>query len=144
MPWLVLALLASLLWGLSYVLDEHIFQRISVSTLLFFSAFATLITMLLVGLGTGQLQRDLTHLSETRSTFWLLLLACACNVLAGWSICQSVAASNATLAGLIEVSYPVWIVLFSLAFGSAHLNWSIGVGGALIGLGVVIVQWGAR
>ncbi len=47
---------------------------------------------------------------------------------------------NATLASLIEISYPVFVVLFAwLLFREAHLNVSVLAGAALVFAGVTLI-----
>jgi drug/metabolite transporter (DMT)-like permease len=54
----------------------------------------------------------------------------------------SVQGSNATFAGIIEMSYPIFIVAFSyLLFREHHLNAGIIVGGVLIFIGVAVVYF---
>ena len=52
----------------------------------------------------------------------------------------SIDSKNATLASLIEISYPVFVVLFAyVLFRDVHLNASVLVGGLLVFAGVAII-----
>ena len=49
---------------------------------------------------------------------------------------------NATLASLIEISYPVFVALFAwLLFREIHVNASVVVGGLLVFAGVCLIVW---
>jgi drug/metabolite transporter (DMT)-like permease len=55
-------------------------------------------------------------------------------------IALSVKAKNATLAGLIEICYPVFIAIFSfILFKESHVTSSVLVGGLLIFAGIGII-----
>ncbi len=70
---------------------------------------------------------------------WLLLALVAATA-AGLLIFLSIGAKNATLASLIEVTYPIFTAFFAwMLFRQATLNTATVVGAALIFLGVLIV-----
>jgi drug/metabolite transporter (DMT)-like permease len=53
----------------------------------------------------------------------------------------AIGAKNATVASLIEISYPLFVAFFAwLLFRESQLNWSVLIGGAMI-LGGVFVVW---
>ena len=57
----------------------------------------------------------------------------------------SIDGKNATMAGLIEISYPIFIVLFTwLLFREMHLTWTSALGGLLIMAGAAVVIVGSR
>ena len=66
-------------------------------------------------------------------------------MLAELFIALSIVSKNATIAGMIEISYPLFIALFAyLIFRESELNWGIAAGGALIMAGVLTVYWFSR
>jgi drug/metabolite transporter (DMT)-like permease len=70
-------------------------------------------------------------------SFGVIVLA-----LAELFIALSITNKSAALAGLIEISYPVFIALFSyLLFKESDLNVPIAIGGLLIFSGVAVVYW---
>lgn len=84
--------------------------------------------------------RDLRTIWLTPQVFRLLLAYAAVWVAAEICISLSIAAKNASLAGLIEISYPIFIILFSiLLFQENPLNLAVVIGGALIFAGVAII-----
>jgi drug/metabolite transporter (DMT)-like permease len=54
----------------------------------------------------------------------------------------SIASKNATLASLIEISYPVFVAVFAyLLFREIHVNPSVIIGGLLVFAGVAMIIW---
>ena len=66
------------------------------------------------------------------------------SIIASLALYKAVAGSNATIASLIEISYPVFVALFAyLIFGENHLtSWHFVVGGMLILVGTGLVIYG--
>jgi uncharacterized membrane protein len=57
-------------------------------------------------------------------------------------IALSITGKSDALAGLIEISYPLFIALFSyLLFKESELNVPTAIGGLLIFSGVAVVYW---
>lgn len=52
---------------------------------------------------------------------------------------RSISGKNATLAGQIEISYPVFVALFAFVlFREIHVNTSVIVGGLMVSAGVAL------
>jgi drug/metabolite transporter (DMT)-like permease len=137
--WLLYAIFASMLWGLNYSLNERVFEKeISPATLLVFQA---LTGMLIAGLvGFHDISADLKTVRADRATLLLAVAALFSYGLGNLLISLSIQAKNATLAGLVELSYPIFTVLFSyLLFKKWHLSPMGMVGGVLIMVGLVLV-----
>lgn len=140
--WLLYALGASTLWGLNYSLNERVFQgKVSPTTLLVFQGLAGMLIAL--AFGHGRLAPDLRALSQDRATLWVAGGALLTYGLGNLLISLSIQAKNATLAGLVELSYPIFTVLFTwLLFHQLHLSPMSLAGGVLIMLGIVLVSLG--
>lgn len=141
--WIVYAVLASVFWGLNYVLAERLFKaKVSPLTLvgtemLFGSAF-----LLAVAFLKDQGDRLGHEVCTMVDNLWLSVACVLTMIVGNFLIATSIQEKNATLAGLIEISYPVFIVLFSLLlFGTNHMTPSVWVGGSLIFAGVSIIYW---
>ncbi len=133
------ALIASILWGIDYAIAEKVFNKYSVYTVLFFELFVGAIIMLLIGY--GDIKQDLVQFKSFSS---VSLFAVCCLVFnAGLLfICKSIKDSNATVAGLIEISYPFFIMLSSyILFGENHITKSVLVGAAFIFSGIAIIYF---
>jgi drug/metabolite transporter (DMT)-like permease len=139
-PWYVAALGAAMVWGVHYPLVDFALKRLS-----WVSVFVlTLLPLLVVApLYHRQLAADLALLrtldwSERAPILAIMLTSAAGAVL----LFLSIAGKNATLAALIEISYPVFVVLFAwLLFGEYHLTARVLLGAALVFAGVLLIIW---
>ena len=102
-----------MLWGITYVLGEHVYKKISVSTTLAFMCLMTSFVMFAISMVRDEWKKDISTIMTDRSALILLLLVTVVFILAELCIGFSITAKNATLAGLIEISYPIFIALFS-------------------------------
>ncbi|MDH4469686.1 MAG: EamA family transporter [Verrucomicrobiae bacterium] len=140
--WTIFAIAASLLWGSSYAASGPIL-RSRVTPSAFFFCYS-LVGVLVAGLvlffgnkGTSILSqiREL----EPRYAGWFLFSLLTAS-LGAWMTYQAVGAKNASLAAMIEISYPLFVVIFTwLFFQEIQLNWMTFVGGFLVILGVMII-----
>jgi drug/metabolite transporter (DMT)-like permease len=137
--WIVYALLASVFWGLNYVLAERLFKaKVTPVTLVGVEMLFGSIVLLAVSYFS-----KLTHDAHVmKDNLWLSLACISTMIVGNLMIATSIHEKNATLAGLIEISYPVFIILFTLLlFGTNHMTPSVWVGGSLIFAGVGIIYW---
>lgn len=140
--WLTWAIGAAVLWGLTYVLMERLFQSISIVTLLLITSVLACGVFLPFAWLHGELTRDLKTIWLTPSLLRTLLAYSVVWVAAEICISVSIAAKNASLAGLIEITYPIFIILFSIVlFQENPLNLPVVIGGALIFAGVAIIGY---
>ena len=139
--WLLLALTASLLWGLNYVLAEKAMLRISPLTLMALELFVGAVLATVAALLSGSFRHDLALLARDRGSMLLVGASVVAFTTANTAIFYSVATKNATLAGLVEISYPLFIALFTwLLFRESHLNAAVVAGAALIAAGVTVIM----
>lgn len=138
--WLIYAIVASMIWGLDYALGERIFRsKISPYSLLALQMLFGAVLFFVVSYCT-RLKTDLAIIAADRTTFWYVLLAMITFNAGNLFIFLSIQAKNATLAGLIELCYPIFTVLFSLLlFKVNHLTPTVIIGGLLIFMGVFII-----
>lgn len=138
--WILFALGASLFWGITYAINEQVYKYISVLSSL---AITLTVSGILVGLAAaslGILGRDFATLASSPKAFWLVLAGIGVLTIAELLIGFSIIGKNATIAGLIEISYPIFILLFSyLLFKENNLTVSTAIGGALMFAGVAVI-----
>lgn len=140
--WIVFALAASAFWGLSYVFHEQVYRHLSIYTTIAIHASILAITFLALAIGKGLLREDITTILSSQRVVTLLIASVSVFMLAELFIALSIVSKNATLAGLIEISYPIFIALFAyLIFRESELNTGVAMGGAIIMLGVLVVFW---
>src|SRR5258708_5694310 len=121
--WILFGLAASALWGLTYTLSEKIYARVSVTSSLGITSLISGVLLLLFAHLKGFLGADIDIVTNSRKLVWLLVGETLGLTFAEIFIGLSITHQNATLAGLIEISYPIFIILFTyLIFREAHLN----------------------
>lgn len=139
--WTFFALGAAILWGVSYAASGRVMARGLDPVAFFFcyALFAALVAgLLLLAQGEiGAVPRGIRALG--RDWVWLLLSLAAATV-GGLLIYVAIGEKNATLASLIEISYPFFVALFAwLFFRETHFNLATVLGGLLILAGVLTV-----
>jgi drug/metabolite transporter (DMT)-like permease len=140
--WIIFALSASVLWGLSYILFEQIYKKISVATALAIVCFFMFFVMLTVSYFKGALKTDLATVAASKKLMWLVAGGTATAIIADVCIAFSIVTKNATLAGLVEISYPLFIALFAyLLFKENQLTLSTIFGGLLIFGGIAVIYF---
>lgn len=138
--WLVFAIIAALLWGLNYSLTERILQSISPITLLALEMLTGAFIFSVISYFTT-FRRDLALLMTDRHLLYITLLEIVTVIAANFFIVSSIQFKNATLAGIIELIYPLFIILFTwLLFGENHVDGTVIVGGILIFIGVLFIS----
>ncbi len=138
-PWYVTALGAALVWGIHYPLVDFALRRVSVFSVLLLTVLPVL---LLMPVFLRDLARDLDTVRALPASEQVLIAAIGLTSLVGAVLLYlSIAGKNATLASLIEITYPVFVAFFAyLMFRHIHLNASVVVGGLLViaGAGLII------
>jgi len=138
--WIFYAISASILWGLSYAIDGKIFKMISVTTTLSVACLLTSIILFLISFFRGNLNNDIAVISSSKKVLLLLISGSMAFVLAELLIGLSINSKSATMAGLIEISYPIFIATFSfILFKENQINYSVIIGGLVIFTGIFII-----
>ena len=137
-PWYLSALGAAIVWGVHYPLVDNALRRVSMVTVLLLTAIPIFILALVEHRAVGD---DLVTL---RSLGWrdrLPILALAATSLAGSILLYiAIGAKNATLASVIEISYPLFVAIFAwVLFRQAHWNLGVAGGGLLVFAGVALI-----
>lgn len=139
LPWYVTALGAALVWGIHYPLVDFALKRISVFSVLLLTVLPV---VLLMPLFLRDLAKDLNVVTALPMAERGAIAAIGLTSLSGAVLLYlSIAGKNATLASLIEITYPVFVALFAyLMFRHIHLNTSVIIGGLLVmaGAGLII------
>lgn len=144
--WFVYALTASIIWGISYAASGRVIER-GISPLNFFFLYA-LTGCLASGawiFSTGKMSHLPAEI-RTIGTDWVwLLISVATSAAGALLIYIAIGEKNATLASLIEISYPLFVAFFAwLFFRETQFNLATIVGASLIIGGVMVVYLGNR
>jgi drug/metabolite transporter (DMT)-like permease len=139
-PWYVTAIGAALVWGVHYPLVDHALKKLSLVTVLLLTALPIVVLALLFHRTLAADYAVWTTL-DTGPKVRVLALALT-SLLGSVLLFLSIAGKNATLASLIEISYPVFVALFAwLLFREIHVNTSVTIGGLLVFAGVAMIIW---
>jgi drug/metabolite transporter (DMT)-like permease len=146
MIWLFYALGAAIIWGVNYAVSGRLLERgMSPQTLFFVDMVCGATAMGLFLVVSGRWQASLHEIRVVRPDLAWLIVAVGAATTAGLLIFMSIEAKNATVASLIEVTYPLFTAFFAWAFfRQTTMNASTIVGALLIFAGVVIVARGNR
>ena len=143
LPWYLPAIAAAVVWGLHYPLIEHALRRVSLTTVVLLTA----LPMALVALAfPARLAADWRTVSNLPAGERLLIGAIALTSLAGTVLLYvAVRGRNATLASLIEISYPAFVALFAwVLFREWQVNAGVLVGAALVFGGTMLIIVSSR
>ncbi|AUH73600.1 transport protein [Legionella sainthelensi] len=138
--WFTFAIFAAILWGFNYALAEKVLRSISPVTLL---ALEMIIGALLF---TGisfftTMKKDVQILASDSGLLWLTIAEIAVLLLASFFIATSINLKNATIAGILELIYPLFTIIFTwFLFNETHVNSSVIIGGFLIFAGVIVIS----
>ena len=142
-PWYIPAIAAAVVWGLHYPLIEFALRRVSLTAVVLLTA----LPMVLVALAfPARLATDWRVLMELPRGERLMIGAIAFTSLAGTVLLYlAVRGRNATLASLIEISYPAFVALFTwLLFRQWQLNPGVLWGAVLVFAGTTLIIFNSR
>ena len=138
-PWYLTALAAALVWGIHYPLVDFALKRVSIFSVLLLSVLPIL---LLMPVFLRDLARDLDAVRALPGSEQGMIAAIGLTSLLGAVLLYlSIAGKNATLASVIEITYPVFVAVFAyVIFRQVHLNASVVIGGLMVmtGAGLII------
>jgi drug/metabolite transporter (DMT)-like permease len=140
--WIVLSLVASMLWGLVYVLDEQILRSISVPSSLAITFLFAAVASTLLAYYSGNLHKDLEVMVSSDRLLRLVAIQVVVFVVAELAIGLAISRKDATLSGLVEISYPVFTALFAfLLFKEKELNLGTMFAAVLILIGISLIYY---
>jgi drug/metabolite transporter (DMT)-like permease len=144
--WFVYALSASVIWGISYAASGRAIER-GVSPLVFFTLYATVGALMGAAAltATGKLATFPDEIRAVGKDWVWLAVAVLTSGIGALLIYMAIGEKNATLASLIEISYPLFVAFFAwLFFRETQFNLATIFGAALIIAGVGVVYLGNR
>jgi len=139
LPWYVAALGAAITWGIYYPLVDMALKRISLFSVI-------LLSMIPVFLVLPVFLKTVSQDIETVKTLpvseqWIIAGIGLIGLFGEVMVYLAISGKNATLASLIEMTYPVFVVLFAYVFyRQMHVSTSVFIGGLmiLVGAGLII------
>jgi drug/metabolite transporter (DMT)-like permease len=123
-----LAVVAAVLWGLTYCLDERVLSSLSVAKLYFLhcvcGALVAGAILLFQGESVGSPLVTLTLVTATAAALAIL---------------GSIQLLGANKSAVLEISYPLFVALFSVLLFKGQLQLPVVIGGAFIFVGAAII-----
>ncbi len=134
MLWFFYAVAASVLWGVSYALLDELLKKLSFATLILYSSVASLIFALGLGFARNSFSADWQILKSAGRETKMLGISIIIYIAANLFIMSSINAKNATMAAMIEITYPLFTALFAwMFFREVQVT-----AGTLVGAGLVL------
>jgi drug/metabolite transporter (DMT)-like permease len=139
MTWWGYALLSAACWGMQYILLEILFGKLEFAAAYSFLSIANGVLVALI-LFVIYPKQDWSQLLQSWSIFGLIALYLLFGSGAYLFNAYAIRDKNATLASLLEIAYPLFIILFTALFlRKIHLNLAGFLGALLIVGGSILV-----
>ena len=135
----VLAVLASVLWGLTYCLDERVLASLSVFKLYFLHCLCGVLVSAAIMLAQGDSPGSLLRFDTKSASLPLVGLTLVTATAAALSILGSIQLLGAGKSAVLEISYPLFVALFSVLLFQGHLSLPVVLGGGFIVIGAAII-----
>lgn len=144
--WMIYALSAAMLWGASYAACGPTLRAGMPPFIFYFCysllSFLTALLFLIIRGNLGEIGTCIGKLGPHKGWFLFSLLAASLGAMMSYF---GIGAKNASLASLVEISYPLFVVLFTwIFFQEIEIN-SMSVAGAFLVIsGVSLIFWSTR
>lgn len=135
----ILAVAASILWGLTYCLDERVLASLSVFKLYFLHCLCGLLVSAAIMLAQGHSPGSLVRFDTTAASLPLVGLTLVTATAAALCILGSIQLLGADKSAVLEISYPLFVALFSVLLFRGHLQVEVVLGGVFIFIGAAII-----
>jgi len=138
--WVGYALLASIIWGIYYVCSEKALTIVSETSLIILSSFIGIMFVIPFFSTFIEDMKRVASASNVDKAFVFSEGVAA--ILGTFFIYKAIKlSSNATLTSLIEMTYPIFVLLFAyLLLGKTEVNMYTALGGVLILSGAFLVS----
>jgi drug/metabolite transporter (DMT)-like permease len=140
----LLALAAALLWGLTYSLDERVLAGVAAERLYFLHSLCGCVVGGAILLARGHSVADILRLDAAGVSRGLLLVTVVTGAVAALAILASIQSLGATRAAVLEISYPLFVALFSAVLFRERIDAAVLAGGGFIALGAAIIVTASR
>jgi drug/metabolite transporter (DMT)-like permease len=138
-PGFILAVLASVLWGLTYCLDERVLASLSVFKLYFLHCLCGVLVAGVILLAQGASPTGLFTIDTGKASLPLVGLTLVTATAAALAILGSIQFLGASKSAVLEISYPLFVALFSVLLFKGQLQMPVVVGGIFIFIGSAII-----
>jgi drug/metabolite transporter (DMT)-like permease len=134
-----LAVVAAVLWGLTYCLDERVLSSLSVAKLYFLHCVCGALVAGAILLFQGESVGSLFRFDAAKASLPLVTLTLVTATAAALAILGSIQLLGANKSAVLEISYPLFVALFSVLLFKGQLQLPVVIGGAFIFVGAAII-----
>jgi drug/metabolite transporter (DMT)-like permease len=134
-----LAVSASVLWGLTYCLDERVLASMSVFRLYFLHCLCGVLVAGTILVVQGASLSALLSFDTSRASLPLVALTLVTATAAALAILGSIQLLGASKSAVLEISYPLFVALFSVLLFKGQLQLPVVIGGMFIFVGSAII-----
>jgi len=142
MSWISFSLFSAVLSGVAYTFYGELIKKISIDSVIFYSYILVGLFFFFVTYFNGSLSSDWDVIKKSSRTISYLFIIFVADIGASFCLFMGMKMKNATAAGLLEISAPLFTLLFAwILFKQSHLSLGLVVGGVLIMSGIACVMY---
>jgi len=142
MSWISFSLFSAVLSGVAYTFYGELIKKISVDSVIFYTSILVGLFFFFVSYFNGSLSNDWEEVRKGSKTASYLLVIFLADIGASFCMFMGMKMKNATAVGLLEISAPLFTLLFAwILFKQSHLSLGLVVGGVLIMSGIACVMY---
>lgn len=139
--WFLLALTTAVFWGLGYVFDERLIKSGVTPAFLMLAHVLIILPLYVVAVYlSSSLKEEIAIISSDKKLLFYLIVASLTILGGNLCILYAVKLKSASMASIIEISYPFFIILFSwLFFRDMQVNYWTLIGSVIAFTGISII-----
>lgn len=134
-----LAILAAVLWGLTYCLDEWVLASLPVFKLYFLHCVCGALIAGAILVYQGATPGSLFVVDTAKSSPSVVALTLVTATAAALAILGSIQLLGAGKSAVLEISYPLFVAIFSALFFGGQVQFPVVLGGVFIFIGSAII-----
>lgn len=131
------ALAAAISWGVMYSIEQRILNTMSPFILLMVNSILYVFFLLPMLWWDKSFFKEFTHI--TKQNYLFIFMAVVIGIIGNLCIYASIKSIGSSRASVLEIVYPMFVILFSYLFFRTQLNWLFFVGAAFIIVGATII-----
>lgn len=134
----IFSIIASITWGLAYALDQKVLEKITPISLISISYFVCFFLTLPFLFSDKKNIGSLVALDKKEAI--IFFLAILLTFVANYFILAGIKMLDASTASVIEISYPIFVILFSIIIFRTMPNYLFFVGSSIAVFGIYIIM----
>ncbi len=135
----IFAISASVVWGLVYSIDQEILEKINPINLLFINSIISIILLLPLIFFTDNGHNVLDVINFNKKNVLIVLGNSVLLALANVLIYYGIKNAGASSASIIEITYPIFVIIFSFIIFKTIPNYLFFIGAAIVMIGITLI-----